>query len=130
MYANNSADSDDPAWLVEQTRARKRREMLRTREDLEARLAKVRAQEKAQRDRYLKGEKTSKRRKQDLNPTESQDDDEQFVLEDYDSDGEQKGTQNDGQYSAATLELMAKLGMGPNALGEEEEEIEEEMKVR
>ncbi|KAH6677316.1 helicase C-terminal domain-containing protein [Halenospora varia] len=122
-------DSDDPAWLVEQTRARKHREMLRTREDLEARLAKVRAQEKAQRDIYLKGEKTSKRRKQDLNPTESQDDDEQFVLEDYDSDGEQKGTQNDGQYSAATLELMAKLGMGPNALGEEEEEIEEEMKI-
>ncbi|KAH8661551.1 helicase C-terminal domain-containing protein [Tricladium varicosporioides] len=120
-------DSNDPAWLIEQTRARKRREMLRTREDLEARLAKVRTKEKAQLDRYLKGEKANKRRKQYLDPAESQDDEDQFVLEDYDSDAEQK-SRGDGEYSAATLELMAKLGMGP-AARDEDEEIEEEMKI-
>ncbi|RDL33822.1 uncharacterized protein BP5553_08190 [Venustampulla echinocandica] len=124
-------DSDEPQWIIEQTRARKRREMLRQREEMEARLAKVRAKEKAQRDRYIKGDQKFKKRKTDKEAAENDDDEEQFFLDDYDSDREEQGLKDDGgsHYSAATLALMAKLGMGPTVLKEDEEEVENETKI-
>ncbi len=128
---DNSIDSDEPVWVIEQAKARKRREMLRQREDMEARLARIRTKEKAQRDKYLKGDQGFKRRKVDSEKS-NEDDEEQFVLEDYDSDQEQndsKGGKSDGVFSAATLELMAKIGMGPLTAAEEEDEAEDEIKV-
>jgi chromosome transmission fidelity protein 1 len=120
--------------MIEQARARKRREMLRNREDLEARLAKVRAKEKAQRERYLQRDQKYKKRKTDAGKTDATDDDEeQFVLDDYDSDaaqsGPRKGEAAGSGLSASTLELMEKLGMNINGPKEEEVEAEDEMKV-
>lgn len=128
---NTMLDSDEPEWIIEQTRARKRREMLRQREEMETRLAKVRAKEKAQRDRYLNGDQNFKKRKTTKETTENDHDEDQFFLDDYDSDHEEQGLKNDGDslYSAATLELMSKLGMGPSALKEDDEEVEDETKV-
>ncbi len=98
---------------------------------METRLARVRAKEKAQRDRYLKGDQNFKKRKTaDKNGDES--DEEQFVLYDYESDNEQKGsriTSSGEVFSAATLELMSQLRMGLSKEGEEEDEVEEETKV-
>lgn len=95
-----------------------------------ARLANIRAKEKAQRDRYLQGDQGFKRRKTEAEK-KGEDDEEQFVLEDYDSDQEQskpnKGVAATG-FSAATLELMSELGMGA-AENKEEDEVEDEMKV-
>jgi chromosome transmission fidelity protein 1 len=126
-----STDSDEPEWIIEQAKARKRREMLRQREDMEARLAKIRAKEKAQRDRYMKGDPNFKKRKTNVESSEKDDDEEQFVLDDYDSDEEQRSSKDKGSlYSAKTLELMEKLGMGASMLKEEEDEVEEETKVR
>jgi len=105
--------------------------MLRQREDMETRLAKVRAKEKAQRERYLKGDQEFKRRKTEAEK-EGDDEEEQFVLEDYDSDREQSSVQTGGAstgFSAATLELMNKLGMGLTNAAEEEDEVEDEIKV-
>ena len=105
--------------------------MLRQREDMEARLAKIRAKEKAQREKFLKGDQTFKKRKTNAEE-EDPDNEEQFVLEDYDSDREQgslkKGVAATG-FSAATLELMNKLGMGTSTANEEEDEVEDEIKV-
>ncbi len=130
LDTNLWSDSNEPDWIIEQTRARKRREMLRQREDMEARLAKVRAKEKAQREKYLKGDEAFKRRKTAADQDE--DDEEQFVLEDYDSDHEQnslkKGITATG-FSAATLELMGQLGMGTTVADNEEDEMEDEIKV-
>lgn len=125
-------DSNEPDWIVAQTKARKRREMLRSREELEERLAKIRAKEKAQKVKYIKGDLNFKKRKTNAEADEKDDDEEQFVLEDYDSDTEHNGSKKGGDatYSAATLELMSKLGMGPNTLKAEEEEAEDEIKVR
>jgi chromosome transmission fidelity protein 1 len=124
------SDSNEPDWIIEQTRARKRREMLRQREDMEARLAKIRAKEKAQREKYLKGDEAFKRRKTTADKDE--DDEEQFVLEDYESDHEQnsrkEGIAATG-FSAATLELMGQLGMGTTVADDEEDEMEDEIKV-
>ena len=57
-------------------------------------------------------------------------DEEQFVLDDYESDGENasKGTLAGGVYSAATLALMDQLGIG-QILKEEAVEDEDETKV-
>lgn len=97
---------------------------------METRLAKIRAKEKAQRERYLKGDQAFKRRKTEAE--KGGDDEEQFVLEDYDSDREQssvqKGVASTG-FSAATLELMNKLGLGFTNTAEEEDEVEDEIKV-
>lgn len=108
--------------------------MLRNREDLEARLAQIRAKEKAQRERYLKGDQKYKKRKINFGKDENADDcEEQFVLDDYDSDAEhsrpiKRGPAGSG-LSAATLELMEKLGMNMNGPKEEEVEAQDEMKA-
>lgn len=125
--SNVITDSDEPEWIIEQAKARRRRELLRNREDMEARLAKIRAKEKAQRDKYLKGEQSFKRRKVDAGNDE--DDEEQFVLDDYESDREQSGTGTSSGLSAKTLEMMSRIGMGPATLTEEDEEVEDEIKV-
>jgi hypothetical protein len=108
--------------------------MLRHREEMETRLAKIRAKEKAQRERYLKGDQRYKKMKVDSIKTDPTDgDEEQFVLDDYDSDTEQSGsgsgeTAGSG-LSAATRELLEKLGMLARPREEEVEE-EDEIKAR
>jgi len=107
--------------------------MLRQREDMQARLAKIRAKEKAQRERYLKGDQRQKKRKIGTEHNDiGNDDEEQYVLDDYDSDNEQstsKTGSNAGGLSAATLELMSKLGMNLQAPQEEDLEAKDETKV-
>ncbi|KAG4429212.1 hypothetical protein IFR05_015304 [Cadophora sp. M221] len=124
---NWSNDSDEPEWIIEQAKARRRRELLRNREDLEARLARIRAKEKAQRDKYFKGEQSFKRRKVETGNDEV--DEEQFVLDDYESDREHSGAGSSSGLSAKTLEMMSRIGMGPAALTEEDEEVEDEIKI-
>ncbi|PVH87825.1 DNA repair helicase [Cadophora sp. DSE1049] len=123
---NWSNDSDEPEWIIEQAKARRRRELLRNREDMEARLAKIRAKEKVQRDKYLKGDQSFKRRK--IETENDEDDEEQFVLDDYESDREHGGNSSSG-LSAKTLELMSKIGMGPAATTEEDDEVEDDIKI-
>lgn len=101
---------------------------------MEARLAKIRAKEKAQRQQFLRGESASKKRKPDSNQRvdgDQDDADEQFVLEDYESDDGDANSKTGGAtaLSAATLELMEKLGMNLAAPKEDDEEGEEELKV-
>lgn len=97
---------------------------------MEARLAKVRAKEKAQKEKYLKGDPSFKKRKVDVGKDGKDDDEEQFLLDDYESDGEKEGGKSNlnGVYSAATLALMDQLGIG-KAFKEEELEDEDETKV-
>jgi chromosome transmission fidelity protein 1 len=97
-------------------------------------LAKIRAKEKAQRERYLKGDQKYKKRKTDTRKAGEEDiDEEEFVLDDYDSgnehSGSRKGVSSETGLSAATLALMEKLGMSINGPKEEEVEAEDEMKV-
>jgi chromosome transmission fidelity protein 1 len=125
-------DGDEPEWIIEQARARKRKELLRRREDMESRLRRIRAKEKVQRDKYLKGDQSSlKKRKTDPMNTGGDESEELYLLEDYDSDDDQSKTRNSaGGLSAATLELMQKLGMNLNTHKDEDEEAEDEIKVR
>lgn len=103
--------------------------MLRSREDMESRLAKIRAKEKAQRVKYLKGDQSSKKRKTENDNGEEGE--EQFVLDDYESDREQNGSRSGSTngLSAKTLELMSQIGMGPAVLKDEDDEVEDETKA-
>jgi chromosome transmission fidelity protein 1 len=107
--------------------------MLRQRKEMETRLAKVRAKEKAQRERYLRSDQRHKKRKVDRTKKVGDDhDEEQFVLDDYDSGREQTGpstVRSDTGLSAATVELLGKLGMNLDASKEEEVDGEDEIKA-
>jgi chromosome transmission fidelity protein 1 len=126
-------DPDEPGWVIEQARSRKRRELLRQREEIEAQLKKIRAKEKAQRDKYMKGDSEFKKRKLDKKIVGDLDDEEQFVLDDYESDHESgdggSKTGEDRGYSTETLALMSKLGMVHDSNNQEEDEVEDEIKV-
>ncbi len=96
---------------------------------MQARLANIRAKEKAQREKYLKSDQSFKKRKIDVKKSDG-DDEEEYVLDDYESDQENGGVAGGSSgLSAATLELMRKIGMGPVASEDEDEEVEDEIKV-
>lgn len=122
----------EPEWIIEQAKARKRRDLLRQREEMEARLAKVRANEMAQREKYLKEPYAKRRRTEDKTDNGVAEDEEQFVLDEYDSDREGKAWARKGDISsglsAETLAMMEKLGMNVEP-AKEEEELEDEVKV-
>lgn len=97
---------------------------------MEARLIRIRAKEKAQKERYLKGDERHKKRRIDAQVNVDDGDEDQFDLDDYDSEGGQNGSKNGNAsgFSAATLELMSKLGMTVH-LKDEDDEVADEMKV-
>lgn len=116
--------------MIEQARARKRRELLRSREELEARLAKVREKEKQEREKYARGEFRRKKRKPDGDGKIHVEREDEFALDDYESEDEGRGPKDDGLgLSKETLALMAKLGGNVN-LKDDEVEEEDEIKVR
>lgn len=120
-------ESNEPEWIIEQTKVRKRREMLRQREEMETRLAKVRAKEKAQKESYLRGTHLSKKRRTGGEYRSEDNEDEQFVLDDYESDNEthdRKKTGDNAVYSTTTLKLMEQMGMGN--ISQDEEIVEED----
>ncbi|KAL9000822.1 MAG: hypothetical protein Q9169_000576 [Polycauliona sp. 2 TL-2023] len=107
--------SKEPAWILEQARKQKTEQLLRQRLELESRLAKIREKESHLRLQYEKGEPLKKRAKVTHTGSASEPEDEnQFLLDDYDSDAAVKGSaavraDPDG-LSAASLDLMRKLG--------------------
>ena len=101
---------------------------------MEARLAKIRAKEKVQRERYMKGDQQHKKRRVEGGSSDQAvENEEQFVLDDYDSDVDQSVPQKGGTaanaLSAATLQLMEKLGMNVNGPKEDDVAAEDEMKA-
>lgn len=128
-------DDDEPAWLVEQARRQRTEKFVQQRLELESRLDKIREKEARQRRQYAKGEPATKRVKgsQEGGRLEAGYES-QFLLNDYESDDETKKSaaesSYDGGLSAATLQLMQKLG-GPSLLESENEdrELDDELKV-
>jgi len=127
-------EEDEPEWVIEAARARKRKELLRQREEMEQRLKRAREKEARMKKKMLAGEKGEKRRRVEEGRVgaDKQDDEEQFALDDYDSDREADSNAESAisGLPAETLALMEKLGMGygkPKV--EEEEEIEDEIKI-
>ncbi|KAL9586121.1 MAG: hypothetical protein Q9212_001102 [Teloschistes hypoglaucus] len=109
-------DDAEPKWIIEQARKQKMEALVQRRLDLEIRLAKIREKELRQKRAYEKGEPAAKRLKSmpDSQPQGVEDED-RFLLDDYESDDERKGKSStqlkgDDGLSAATRQLMEKLG--------------------
>ena len=122
---------DEPGWVVDQMLRRKREELLQRWEEREARLARLRAREKALEQRG------PKRRRVDDGPLRSSgarpreaDGDDEWLLADRDSaavggdDGSAPG------FSKETRNLMDKLGMGSLQKPDDGDNVDEnEVKV-
>ena len=142
---NVEIDDDEPAWMAEHARESKRKEILHMRAEFERRLEGVRERERRTREREkLKqvagGEAGWKRRRvagggDDAGEGKGHDVEDQFALDDYDSDDDLEGARrkNNGQpqYSAETTKLLEKLGMIIPAKDERtsDDTEEEELKV-
>ena len=126
---------EEPAWILEQARKQKTEQLLQRRLELESRLAKCRDKESRQRLQYEKGEPLRKRAKVNHGSSASElESEDRFVLADYDSEGEEKGSSAvpgdcDG-LSVASLDLMRKLGEPLGATQENPDpEAADELKI-
>ncbi|KXL47785.1 hypothetical protein M433DRAFT_140653 [Acidomyces richmondensis BFW] len=124
-------DDDDPIWMAEHAREERRRAMRQLREDFDARLKAIRQKEEKLRERIANGEPAHKKRKVATESVKGYEDDENFALDEYESDCEGvTPAKGDARYSNETLELMKKLGILPcNEYGNATEECLEETKV-
>ncbi|TLD35402.1 DNA repair helicase [Venturia nashicola] len=128
-------DDDDPEWMKEHARNERRRNALQHRQDLEKRLAKVRERERKLKQSYENGEPVNKRRKVANADGLDEPGDGQFLLDDYESDGEDgggigRGNNNPDGLSAETQALLKRLGMNyglPTI--EEDAEMPDELKI-
>jgi len=140
---NVEIDDDEPAWMAEHARESKRREILHMRAEFERRLEGVRERERKTRERERAkqvaggGEGWKRRRVANDDDVEEGkgDVEDQFALDDYDSDEDREGSRrtNNGQpqYSAETTRLLEKLGMIIPATDERktDDNAEEELKI-
>jgi chromosome transmission fidelity protein 1 len=132
-FANDGANSEEPSWIVEHAQKQRKQEALRRKQELDERIAKIKAKEKRAKERYENGEPGYKRRK--VASGETDDDDEaQFVLDDYESDGEfhkraRAGVFNESGLSAETQALMASLGYAEDVPKDDDGGMPDETKI-
>jgi chromosome transmission fidelity protein 1 len=144
LYVNKTkTDKDEPDWMVQHSREEKKNKVLQKRAQLDAKLEKIRRDERKVRERQENGPPLSKKRKlDDINSSKDTDniDQEQFALDDYESDDE--GTNNkhsksnsvetDLGLSKETQALMQKLGYALSSRlskVEDAAEAEDELKI-
>ncbi|KAK6952588.1 hypothetical protein Daesc_004878 [Daldinia eschscholtzii] len=115
---------DEPDWIVDQMLKRKREEILKQWEEREARLRKIRAQEKAIEERGSKRRRLEEGNARNSKKTDnSDDDDDEWLLDEgQDKDSSQDGDDTSG-FSKETRVLMNKLGLGSLKTTEENEDI-------
>ncbi|GAB7341074.1 hypothetical protein MBLNU457_7392t1 [Dothideomycetes sp. NU457] len=127
---DNGGTDDEPDWMREHVQKERKQHFLKRRKQLEEKLQAVRDRERKVRER-AEGEPDRKRRKLDKHASDQVDDEERFVLDDYDSDdgAKSKRKQDDKlDLSAETRAMMQKLGMVLENKTEQGE-IEDELKI-
>jgi chromosome transmission fidelity protein 1 len=121
-------DDDEPEWMLNHAREERRQQIHDMRAQLEARLTTIREAEKRKREQLAMSDANPKRRKEAHRVDAAKDDEEQFILDDYESDKEDSRQQS--QYSTETLKMLEKLGMLPLESGKgADEEVVEETKI-
>lgn len=110
----DAKNKDDPPWMLEHARKQRKQEAFRRRQELNERLAQIKAREKRARERASGVSQVYKRQRVDLDDGEG-DDEARFALDDYESDQESASTARAANFdssglSAETQALMDKLG--------------------
>jgi chromosome transmission fidelity protein 1 len=132
--AQDEADSDEPAWLLEHARKQKKQAAVARRQELDSRIAKIKEKERRIRERYQNGEPQYKRRKVANDPRSDDADEARFVLDDYESDEDLNGKPRAGEFdesglSAETQALMKQFGYSVEPKQGNEDEAIDEMKI-
>ena len=127
-------NSDDPPWMLEHARRQRKQEAFRRKQELNERLAKIKAKEKRAKERSANGDLMYKRRKVASDDAELDDAEAQFALDDYESDQERGGNTNSYRFdssglSAETQALMDKLGYAVGETKTEDGEVVDETKI-
>jgi chromosome transmission fidelity protein 1 len=126
---------DEPDWILEHARKERLSKALQHRQDFEQRLVRVRDKERRIRRRYDNGEPLFKRQKISLPQVRDENNEDQFVLEEYNSDEDGQNTRNQGilsgyGISTETQTILKRLGMFTGVQTElEEVEMPDELKV-
>ncbi|KAJ6026751.1 hypothetical protein N7460_011568 [Penicillium canescens] len=127
-----TCDDGEPEWMIEFAKRESRRAITEKRQEFEARLAKVRQEEERLKQAQDSAERPRKKQRLDEPAPASETADEgQFVLDDYDSDTEQKkpDSGNDG-LSASTLALLERFkGQFSSQKKEEGDDADDEVKI-
>ncbi|KAL5043405.1 hypothetical protein BDW71DRAFT_187975 [Aspergillus fruticulosus] len=126
---NITCDDDEPEWMLEFAKREASRAITEKREDFELRLARIKREEEQQRAALENSEGPRKRQRVGIASTSKDpEDDDQFALDDYDSENDEpssfpKGSTTASGLSSSTLELLERLkGHGSNTKFEEDDE--------
>ncbi|KAL3458505.1 helicase C-terminal domain-containing protein [Aspergillus heterothallicus] len=121
-------DHDEPEWMLEFARRETSRAITGKRKELELRLARVKREEEQQKAVLERPSGPRKRQKvAATSASEETEDDEQFALDDYESEGDEPSTSQKqssvtGGLSLSTIELLERLrGQEPKRPEEEDE---------
>ncbi|KAF2994256.1 ATP-dependent DNA helicase chl1 [Curvularia kusanoi] len=127
----DSKNSDDPPWMLEHAQKQRKQEAFRRRQELNERLAKIKAKEKRAKERAAAGTPSYKRHKVSSSEDHHGENEAQFALDDYESDqeAERSGRFGDSGLSAETQTLMDKLGYVHGETKTEDEEMSDETKI-
>jgi chromosome transmission fidelity protein 1 len=133
-FTIDTAASEEPDWILEHAQKQKKQEALRRKQELNDRIAKVKAKEKRAKERYQNGEPRYKRQKIAAGEGGGVDDEAQYVLDDYESDEEHENarrsaTFNDSGLSAETQALMEQLGYATASSKLDDGELPDETKI-
>jgi chromosome transmission fidelity protein 1 len=132
-FVDYALNSEEPSWIREHAQKQRKQEALQRKQELNDRIAKIKVKEKRAKERYESGEPKYKRQK--LAAGDANDDEEaQFVLDDYESDDEshkraKPGTFDESGLSAETQALMGSLGYFADAPKEDDGEAPDETKI-
>ena len=123
------ADSDEPDWMLDHGKEMRKREIRQMRTEFEERLTAARERELKTKQDHNSKRPLHKKQKRSENHTSEVDDEEQFLLDDYDDHIKiESSTRPD--YSGQTTELMQKLGMLSESKDDSRtEDAPEELKV-
>ncbi|KAI5793775.1 helicase C-terminal domain-containing protein [Peziza echinospora] len=117
-------DDNEPAWVREHALEERRKRLLRDREDLEEQLRRVREKEEREKKEYMRGDggggKRTKKQRVDvaIEKGDEDEDENKFMLDDYESDKEGDNSRRPQPstafgiegLSSATKDILRKLG--------------------
>ncbi|KAK9860993.1 DnaQ exonuclease/DinG helicase [Penicillium brevicompactum] len=125
-----TGDDEEPEWMLEFAKKESRRALTEKRQEFEARLAKIRQEEERLKQAQESVERPRKKQRLEEPASEPTADEDQFVLDDYDSDTEKTAQPKDSDgLSASTLALLQKFQGQFSAPKKEEGEEEDEIKI-
>ncbi|KAL4734029.1 helicase C-terminal domain-containing protein [Aspergillus similis] len=132
VVQNTTYDDDEPEWMVEFAKRQASRAITEKRMEFESRLARIKREEEQQRAALESSEGPRKRQRISVVAKDKDtEDDDQFALDDYDSENEEpystpKGSTTATGLSSSTLELLERLrehGSNTKREGDDENDI-------